>query len=418
MTTRTISIDTARRLAVVRQRLADPPRSAPATADDVVDVVRDLGCVQLDPISVVARSHQIVLWSRLGAFPLAELDRAMWDERRLFEYWAHVASIVLTEDYPLHNLLMRRYGTGDRPRHERLRAWLAANDELRRSILREIRRRGPVRARDLEDRAKESWKSSGWTAERNVDRMLDYLWTRGTIVVVGRTGIEKWWDFASRWFPDWTPRKILGEREVERRAAVRALRALGVATPQQISQHFLRGRYPHLKETLGGLERKGDVERVVVRGNDGAALPGTWLVDAEDVPLLERLASEDGDGWRPRTTLLSPFDNLICDRARTEMLFGFRYRVEIYTPAARREYGYYVLPILHGDRLIGRVDPALDRRRGVLRFNAVHAEPGAPRDRATVRAIRDAIADLATHLGAGDVEMPATVPRGWSAIRG
>jgi uncharacterized protein YcaQ len=196
-----------------------------------MDVARDLGCLQLDPISVVAKSHLLVLWSRLGPYALKDLDALLWRERRLFEYWAHMASIVLTEDYPIHHLLMRQYPHGGRRTGLRKRTaqWFDENRTLRRYVLTRLRREGPLRLRDFEDRAVSSWQSSGWTVERNVDRMLDILWTQGRIMVVGRDGIQKIWDLAERWLPEWTPRDRLSEREVVRRAAQRSLRALGVA---------------------------------------------------------------------------------------------------------------------------------------------------------------------------------------------
>jgi uncharacterized protein YcaQ len=404
---RTITLATARRLALRRQRLARP--SEPA-ADGIVGVVRDLGCLQLDPIAVVARSHLLVLWSRLGAFDPVELDRLLWEDRRLFEYWAHAASIVLTEDYPIHSYLMRRYGSGNLKRHQKLRAWLEANEPLRRSVLRELRRRGPVRSRDLAGGEAVDWVSGGWTRGRNVTQMLDYLWTKGRIMVVRRDGLEKYWDLSERFLPDWTPRQRLSEREVTRRAAQRSLRALGVATVNDIRQHFTPGRYPELPSVLGEFERAGRIVRVRVVDEVEGDLPGRWFLHQDDLPAVEDI--ERGD-WQPRTTLLSPFDNLIRDRARTEALFGFDYRIEIYVPRADRRYGYYVLPILHGDRLIGRVDPAMDRSTGTLRIHALHVEPGVPTDGATARAVSAALEDLATFLGATSIDSARGVPRGW-----
>jgi hypothetical protein len=166
------------------------------------------------------------------------------------------------------------------------------------------------------------------------------------------------------------------EREVVRRSAQRALRALGVATARDIDRSFTAGRYPGLASVMAGLQRSGQVEQVRLVGNDHER-PGPWYVHTDDLPLLDRLQSGD---WQPRTTLLSPFDNLLIDRERTERLFGFHFRMEIYVPKAARRYGYYVLPVLHGDRLIGRVDPAMDRASGRLVVNAVHAEPDADAD--------------------------------------
>ena len=403
---RTLDPTLARRLFLSRQRLTGL-RPAAAGPDEVMAAVTDLASLQLDPISVVARSHLLVLWSRLGPYDPADVEALLWRERRLFEYWTHAAAIVCIEDLPIHSLLMRRYPSDRYAHNRRLRDWLAANQGLRRSILRQLRASGPLPTRDLEDRAQISWESSGWTAGRNVDRMLDVLWTQGRVMVAGRQGQQRVWDLAERWLPPWAPTRRPPERAVVRLAVQRSLRALGVATARDIDRHFTAGRYPGLTAVLAGLERDGRVERVRV-ADDGTEWAGPWYVHADDLPLLERL--EAGD-WRPRTTLLSPFDNLIIDRERTQRLFGFHFRMEIYVPRAARRYGYYVLPVLHGDRLIGRVDPAMDRRRGRLVVNAVHAEPDAPA--AAGPAVAAALEDLAAFLGADRVELRQPPPERW-----
>jgi uncharacterized protein YcaQ len=402
---RSVDAASVRRLFLTRQRLAGP--RAPADATGIMAVAADLGSVQLDPIGVVAPSHRLVLWSRLGGYRLEDLERLLWRERRLFEYWTHAASIVPTGDYQIHHLLMRRYPSDRYAQSRRVRAWLADNQALRRSILRRLRDDGPLPGRALEDRSAVGWRSGGWTTGRNVERMLDVLWTQGRIMVAGRAGQQRLWDLAGRWLPDWTPTGRLTERETVRRSAQRSLRALGVATAREVDRHFTQGRYPGLAGVLAGLERAGRVERVRVTC-DGAEWPGPWYVHAEDLPLLERL---QGGEWRPRTTLLSPFDNLIIGRERTERLFGFRFRMETYVPKQARQYGYYVLPVLHGDRLVGRVDPAMDRRTGRLLVHAVHAEPDAPA--AAGPALAAALHELARFLGADRVELREPPPPVW-----
>jgi uncharacterized protein len=404
---RTLDPALARRLVLSRQRLAGPPPVAAGT-EAIMDVASDLASLQLDPISVVARSHQLVLWSRLGRYDLADLDTVLWRERRLFEYWTHAAAIVCTSDYPIHSLLMRRYPSDRYASSRQVRAWLADNQALRRSILRQLGDRGPLPSRAFEDNAQIAWRSSGWTQGRNVERMLDVLWTQGRILVAGRQGLQRIWDLAERVLPPWAPTRRPPEREVVRLAAQRSLRALGVATARHIDRHFTAGRYKGLADVLAGLERAGRVERVRVAA-DGAEWPGPWYLHADDLPLLERLRAGD---WRPRTTLLSPFDNLIIDRERTERLFGFSYRMEIYVPKAARRWGYYVLPVLHGDRLVGRVDPAPDRARGRLVVHAVHAEPDAPA--AAGPALVAVLHDLAGFLGATGIELRQPPPAVWA----
>ncbi len=404
---RTITAAIARRLAITRQRLTDPGPKPDSSG--MLDVLRDLGCLQLDPISAVARSHTLVLWSRVGPYDLAHLDKLLWQDRALFEYWAHAASIVLTEDYPFHSAMMRKYAAGDSNWDQRIRTWMETNEVLRTRILSEISAKGPLPSKYFSDEAKEGWASTGWTSERNVSRMLDFLWIRGILMVAGRKGGQKLWDLAERVLPAWTPRDELAEQELVHRAAQKSLRALGVGRMQHIKQHYIRGRYPGLPGVLKDLEAEGRIEQVQI-AEDGVAWPGPWYIHAEDIPLLERL--EAGE-WSPRTTLLSPFDNLICDRARTETLFNFRFRIEIYVPKAQRQFGYYVLPILHGDRLIGRIDPLMDRKARRLTINAVYAEPDAPMTSDTAQAIACSIEELAQFLGAKEIVYGAQVPRGW-----
>lgn len=403
---RTISPTLARRLAITCQRLAGPrPR---ADADGILDLVRQLGCLQLDPTNVVAPSHRLVLWSRLGAYDPAALDTLRWEQRRLFEYWAHAASIVLTEDYPIHSRTMRDYARGESGWSRRFQQWIADNAALKRHVLTELRRHGPLPARSFEDRAARVWQSKGWTSGRNVERVLAYLWIIGTVVVAGRTAGARRWDLAKRWLPDWTPKDRWSRTEVVQRAAQRSLRALGVARASDIQRHFIRDRYPGLATVLQALVRSGAIVPVDVK--DGSlAWPGTWYIHRDDLPLLDHL---EGNGWQPRTTLLSPFDNLICDRPRTRLMFEFDFAIEIYVPAARRKYGYYALPILHGDQFVGRIDAALDRKRNDLMLRGIHVEDGAG-IRSAGAAAAKAISELATFVGAQTVTPAGAVPGIW-----
>jgi uncharacterized protein YcaQ len=374
----------------------------------MLNVVRDLGCVQLDPISAVARSHLLVMWSRLGPYNTAELDSLIYESRHLFEYWAHAASIVLTEDYPIHSIMMRRYREDESQWLNVVRGWMEGSKALYSQILQRIEAEGALPSRSFEDNAAADWYSSGWTNGRNVGRMLDFMWTRGDIMVAGRSGLQKLWDLSERVLPDWTPREELAQHEVVYRAAQKAIRALGVARPGDIKLHYTRDRYPDLENVLKKLQAEGCIEQVRIV-QDGSEWPGPWYIHSEDTALLDRLDRQ----WQPRTTLLSPFDNLICDRARTERLFGFNFRIEIYVPKEQRKYGYYVLPILHGDRLIGRIDPTMNRKKKQLEINAVYAEPDAPLTTEVGVSIRQSIEELAAFLGAHTITITQRVPQGW-----
>ncbi len=339
----------ARRVAV-RSQLLD------GSASGIRGSLRQLSLLQLDPTARVVPSHLLVLWSRLGRFDRTELDRLLWHDRALFEWNAFLYPI---EDLPAYRSRMRRFPIGDGVWPRRARAWMRANASFRRYILRELESRGPLLSRDLEDRARVPWPSSGWTGDRNLSEMLEFMLARGDLAVVGRRTGQRLWDLATRWYP---PGETLPAREADAFLAERRLRSLGICR-----------RGPGLPARVEGV-------------------PGTWRIHPDALAL----------GGKPvpqRTALLSPFDRLIHDRNRTEALFRFHYRMEIYVPRAQRRYGYFVLPILRGDRLVGRIDPEYDRRSRVLRVNAVHWEPHArevPLERPLL--------NLARFLGAERVE--------------
>ena len=385
-----LTLERARRSAVVGQLLSSPRPKG------IADVVRGLGSVQLDPTSAVARTDQLVLWSRLGRrFRVAELERMLWQERSLFEYWVEIVSI---SDLAIHKETMRRYPGG--PRGElasrvRVRDWLRDNAAFRRYILRELKTRGPLRARDLEGLGVRPWKSGGWNddAVRYVALMLDVLWRKGEVMIVGRDGQQRIWDLAHRSLPMDQPR--LPQAEIARRLVEGQLRARGVAKPSQFGWAF-DGRPPGWERVLRDLVREGIAVPVTIEGLDGE-----WFAHAG---VLDR-------AFRPRTMLLSPFDDLISDRTRTEELFGFRFRLEIYVPKPKREFGYFVMPVLQGDRLIGRVDSQMDRHGRVLKVNAVYAELGMGASEGV--AVRRAIEELASWLGARDISLGQKMPSVW-----
>ena len=304
---REVSHESARRIAV-RAQLLD------GTATDVLDTVRRLGFLQLDPIATVAPAQHVVLWSRLGRFAADELDRLLWQKRALFEWNAFVYPI---ESLPLIRALMRRERGPVRDSGQRWRKqFLRENRSFRGYVLRELERRGPLLSRELEDRSRDARRereAHRWYGNRSVNHMLVSLHLRGELAVVGRQNGQRLWDLAERWLP---ATETVPVRDAERALAEQRFRALGVR-----------------------LDRSG-----------------RWLAH----PAVE-------DGPVPdRATLLSPFDRLVHDRDRAEALFGFRYRLEMYVPTAKREYGYYVLPLLVGDRLAGRAEPRYDRRTGTL----------------------------------------------------
>lgn len=353
--------------------------------------VQHLGYLQLDPTNVVARNHLLVLWSRFGRFALPAFDRLMWRDRSVYE---SISFILPSSDRPLHALRARNARRGEFPYHARMNAWMRKNAGLRRHVLARLRREGPLPLTAFEDRAIDSWTSSGWTADRNVSQMLQFLMRLGEVTIGGRQSGRRFFTLASSWLPRVRP---LAPRVAARLATERALRAMGIATYQQLRRYYALG-YFVTSDALRHLERTGAARRVAVDG-----MPGDHYV------------AGDPEGEGERTTLLSPFDSLIIDRTRTEALFGMRYRMEIYVPKHLRTRGYWAMPILHRDQLIGTVDPRLDREHARLEVLSLQLEPGAPRDPAARRAVEDAVDDLAAFTGAREVIWPKGLAAAYSA---
>ncbi len=355
----------ARRIAVSAQLLSLP------RPDDVVDVVAHLGALQLDPTKAVAPSAHLVLWSRLGpAYDRDDLDDALVDGR-LVEIGGMARAV---DQVRLHRAVMAAWpGPGPhRPWHDEVLGWIADNGECRRDILEALRQEGPLTAADLPSSIVRPWRSSGWTNDKSVLKLLDLLAARGEVVVVGRQGAHRLWDLAERVLPD-DPVPPVEEALAE--LGRRRLRALGVAKARAAVS-------PGEPNDVGDVGVAARVEGV----------RGTWRVDPEQ---LDRVGA--AGGWAPRTALLSPLDRLVFDRARMAALFDFDYQLEMYKPATQRRFGYWALPVLHGDRLIGKVDCTTEPAEGVLRVDAVHEDGDWPED------VRDAVhaevEDLAGWLG-------------------
>ncbi|WP_028067168.1 winged helix-turn-helix domain-containing protein [Solirubrobacter soli] len=393
----TVAPTAIRRLAIRNQRLAGP------RATDILETVKALRCLQLDPTAVVARNHLLVLFSRHGAFDEQAFDQLAYNDRALFEYWAHEASYVLSEDLPIHRFAMKAPQGG--AWRAKQNAWWDAEGEFRAHILERLQAEGPLRAREIEDRAVDGYESRDeWTNRPNVNRMLDLMWVRGQTGISRREGTQRVWDLLERCVAPDAPQERLTDEEVTYRAAPYAIKALGAGRIPHIRAHFTRNRYPHLPQILERLRRNGVVERIAVDG-----LGDDWWIHSEDLETLETAE------FKPRTSLLSPFDNLLCDRARTEALFGFHHRLEIYVPKPKRQWGYFVLPVLDGDRLVARIDLAIDRKRSVLSAITVHKEPSAPRGKRLPQAIRKELERLAAWRGATGIEVLKAPPE-WLAV--
>jgi len=350
----------ARRIAV-RAQLLDAPRPS-----ELLAVVQQLTLLQIDPTAAIAPSADLVAWSRLGsAYEPAHLRQALEHDRTLFEHNALVR--------PMSDLGLYLAGAADWPSYERTRDWLRDNDRFRRDILNLLGSSGPMTSRDIPDTCVAPWASTGWTNNRNVTQMLESLMMRGEIAIAGRLGRQRLWDLAERVYP--ADVVVPSVDEAHRVKNERRLASLGIA------------RQKSTKMPLEPIDVGEAGEPAVVEG-----AKGEWRVDP---------AALDKD-FEGRTALLSPFDRLVHDRVRAQELFDFEYTLEMYKPKASRRWGYFALPILHDDCLIGKIDAAADRKASVLRVHAIHEDVRFTRT--ITKAVDAELADLAAWLGLGTVE--------------
>jgi uncharacterized protein len=352
----------ARRIAV-RAQLLDARRPT-----DLVETVTLLTFLQIDPTAAIAPAADLVAWTRLGsAYEPAQLKQGLEQDRTLFEHNALVrpmsdAGLVLAE-------------AAEWPVYEKPRVWLRDNDSFRRDVLARLGESGPLTSRDIPDTCVVPWASTGWTNNRNVTQMLEFLMAGGEIAIAGRVGRERVWDLAERVYP--ADVDVPSVDEARRIRNERRLRSLGIArsksTPMPIEPVY-----------VGEAGEPATVEGV----------EGEWRVDPEAL----------GQDFEGRTGLLSPFDRLAYDRVRAQQLFDFEYALEMYKPAAKRRWGYFALPVLHADRLVGKVDATADRKRSVLEVSAIHEDVRFTR--AITKAVESELEALASWLGLGEVTLP------------
>jgi len=349
-----LTLSEARQIAVQAQLLSLPRPT------DLHEVVERLTLLQIDPTAAIAPNADLVLWSRLGSsYRPEDLTRAVEEERTLYE---RVALIRPVEDLRLYRAEMAVW-----PTYEHTRAWLEANDAFRRDVLERLETSGPLLSRDIPDTSVVPWSSTGWTGNRNVTQMLECLTMRGEVAVSGRRGRQRLWDLGERVYGP--AGDVVAADEALRIRNERRLRALGIARVKGTA-------IPMEPATVGEAGEPAEVEGVA----------GTWRVDPGAV----------GNSFTGRTALLSPFDRLVHDRRRALELFDFEYTLEMYKPKADRRWGYFALPILHHDRLVGKLDATADRKAGKLVVHAIHEDVRFTR--AIARDVRAEIADLAAWL--------------------
>jgi uncharacterized protein YcaQ len=350
----------ARRIAV-RAQLLDAPRPS-----ELLAVVQQLTLLQIDPTAAIAPSADLVAWSRLGsAYQPAHLQQALEQDRTLFE---HNALVRPMSDLGLHLAASRTSRS-----HERTHAWIRDNDRFRRDILDLLGSSGPLSSREIPDTCVVPWASSGWTNSRNVTQMLEFLMMRGEVAIAGRIGRERVWDLAERVYP--ADVVVPSVEEARRAKNERRLASLGIARQKSTAM------------PIEPIDVGEAGEPALVEGTTGE-----WRVDPSAL----------GGDFEGRTALLSPFDRLVYDRVRAHVLFDFEYTLEMYKPAAKRRWGYFALPVLHDDRLIGKVDATADRKASVLRVHALHND--VKFTRTMTKAVQSELDDLASWLGLGAVE--------------
>jgi uncharacterized protein YcaQ len=358
MTELILTLAAARALHLAAQGMLQPRRKK-AVKDDVMAAIRTMGVLQIDTISVVARSPYLVLWSRLGDYDPAWLDQHL-AERRLFEYWAHEACFVPIEDYGLYRHRMLdpsamgwKYSA----------SWMSERAAEVAAVLSHIRANGPTRSSDFGRTDGEAGAWWGWKSEK---RSLELLFTSGQLMIARRHNFQRVYDLAERVHPQWDDRRLAPEVDVRREMVLRAVKALGVCKAAWIPDYH-RTRRPHPDPAQ--LAARGALVEARVTGWDAPV-----YIHPDHLELARRAAA--GELSASVTSILSPFDPIVWDRKRALELFGFDYRLECYTPAAKRRYGYFTLPILRRGALVGRVDAKAHRRDGVFELKSLALEPG------------------------------------------
>jgi uncharacterized protein len=396
-------------LFLERQHLARP-RARALTAARLVRFAEDVGGIQLDSINVLDRAHYLTVWSRFGPYDRATLDRLVYRRRVLFEYWAHAACLVPTSTARWWRRAMLDY----RVRHTGWSDWLRRNPRTLAQVKAAILANGPMGNADFEGRRP---RASGWWSWRPTQHALHYLWMTGALTIHSRLHFHKRFDVMERALPAVAGCAPVSAEAFARWHVERSLHAMGAATDADLAGYLTFPRFaPGVRRAaLRALLDDGLVTAVEVEGR-----PGRWLALTRDLPALRRAARATAPS--SGTTFLAPFDSLLWYRERVARLFGFDYRIEVYTPGHKRVHGYYTLPILHDGRLIGRLDAKTHRAERRLEARHVHLEPwlaagqaspdgGRVDPDAALRGVAEALRSLATFVGGDDVTLGRVTPR-------
>jgi len=361
----------ARAMALYAQHLTepDPKNFRPADRSAILQTVKDLGCVQIDSLHVVQRSHYLILWSRLGAYDPTDFDHLVYSskDRYLFEGWQHAASIIPFEDYRYQTPRMRYLRQNPAKMSEE---WLSeqANEELLQLVYERIRDEGALRAKDFEYNGPKRGSWWDWKPAKNA---LEHLYAWGDLMITDRVNFQRAYDLRQRVLPDWVETSEPTPEERDRYWLEQGVRALGICQTLQAADYSYRKRNA-VRGYIADMVDEGIFLQVNVRIYDGSIKP--HIVHHQDRHLLEKAA--DGDLQFLRTTFLSPFDNLFWARGRDAQIWNFRNLLEAYKPAPTRIWGYFNMPILYKDRLVGKIDPKVDRKNSRLILKSIYLEEG------------------------------------------
>ncbi|KQV79881.1 hypothetical protein ASD15_17895 [Massilia sp. Root351] len=402
MTELTFSLAGARALHLAAQGLLQPRRRKAQKAD-LLAAIRQMGALQIDTIHVVARSPFLVLWSRLGDYPQAWLEELL-AEGALFEYWAHEACFVPMEDYGLYRHRMIDPGSMG---WKYSGTWMAERRAEVDAVLAHIREHGPARSSDFE---RTDGKSGGWWEWKPEKRSLEVLFTAGRLMIARRHNFQRVYDLAervlARALPGWDDKRMPAIEDTRRTFVLKTVKALGLAKASWIADYF-RTRPPRFDpETLAA---EGALLRARVQGWDEPV-----YIHPDHAGLAASAAA--GALAATATAILSPFDPVVWDRRRALELFDFDYRLECYTPAEKRRYGYFTLPILRRGALVGRVDAKAHRRDGVFELKSLALEPGVRVSERFARDVAAALQRCANWHGCPRVQAGATEPSGFSGV--
>jgi uncharacterized protein YcaQ len=399
----TYPVTALRTLALYTQNLHKPNKSDPQpSADDIYNLVDRIGCVQIDTLQMVRRSHYIVPWSRLGVYDPGIFD-ALVDspDRRLFEGWLKAVCIIPLTEYRYQ--LPHQRKVREHPSKQSL-VWLSdpQNVALAQSVLERIRHEGALRTSDFDG---DGHKRHGWWDWKPAKNALEHLFAWGDLMIAGREKFQRRYDLTSRVLPTWVDTREPTAAERDGFWVERSIKALGACLPRHAGYSLWMGvnrSQPMVKSLL----EAGTI--LPIQGKLFNGKVSELIIHRDNLPLLEQAA--DGSLKAFRTTFLSPFDNLLWAARRDEMFWGFHQALECYLPASKRVYGYFCLPILHKDRLVGRFDPKLERKTGLLRLKALYLEPGEKPDEELIQDTAFAMRDFMAFHDASDLLIETSQP--------